>query len=76
MAIAAEAMRIEAQDFHEGQVVFNEAGVKVTAFAVNHGDLIKPSVGYRVNNDSRSVTISGDTNSTKIGSSTRRGPIS
>lgn len=59
--IPSEAMRIEAHDFHEDRVVFNEAGVKVTAFAVNHGDLIKPSVGYRVDYGSRSVTISGDT---------------
>lgn len=59
--ITPAATRIEAHDFHEDRVVFNEAGVKVTAFAVNHGDLIKPSVGYRVDYGSRSVTISGDT---------------
>jgi ribonuclease Z len=59
--ITAAATQIEAHDFHEDSVVFDEAGVKVTAFAVNHGDLIKPSVGYRVDYGSRSVTISGDT---------------
>jgi ribonuclease Z len=59
--IAAAATQIEAHDFRGDGVIFEEAGVKVTAFAVNHGDLIKPSVGYRIDHGSRSVTISGDT---------------
>jgi ribonuclease Z len=59
--IAAAATQIEAHDFHDDGVVFDEAGVKVIAFAVNHGALIKPSVGYRIQYGSRSVTISGDT---------------
>jgi ribonuclease Z len=59
--ITTAATLIETHDFRGDGVVFDEAGVKVTAFAVNHGDLIKPSVGYRVDHGSRSVTISGDT---------------
>ena len=59
--ITAAATQIETHDFHGDGVVFDEAGVKVTAFAVNHGDLIKPSVGYRIDYGSRSVAISGDT---------------
>lgn len=59
--IAEAATQIEVHDFQEDRVVFDEAGVKVTAFAVNHGDLIKPSVGYRIDYGTRSVTISGDT---------------
>ncbi|WP_354108754.1 MBL fold metallo-hydrolase [Bradyrhizobium sp. S3.12.5] len=59
--IAAIATEIEAHDFQPDHVVFDEAGVKVTAFTVDHGDLIKPSVGYRVDYGSRSVTLSGDT---------------
>ncbi len=55
------ATGIETHDFQGDGVVFEEAGVKVTAFAVNHGDLIKPSVGYRIDYGSRSITISGDT---------------
>jgi ribonuclease Z len=55
------ATRIEARDFQPDRVVFDESGVKVTAFTVNHGDLIKPSVGYRIDYGSRSVTLSGDT---------------
>ena len=41
--------------------VYEKDGVKVTAFAVNHGDLIKPAYGYRVDYDGRAVVISGDT---------------
>jgi ribonuclease Z len=59
--IPPAAMQIEVHDFQADRVVFDEAGVKVTAFAVNHGDLVKPSVGYRIDYDARSVTISGDT---------------
>jgi ribonuclease Z len=59
--IPTAAMQIEVHDFQADRVVFDEAGVKVTAFAVNHGDLVKPSVGYRIDYDTRSVTISGDT---------------
>ncbi len=58
--IPAAAMQIEAHEFQADSLVFEEAGVKVTAFAVNHGDLVKPSVGYRIDYGTRSVTISGD----------------
>jgi ribonuclease Z len=54
--------RIEAHEFPEaGGVVFEERGVRVTAFAVDHGRLIHPSVGYRVDYAGRSVVLSGDT---------------
>jgi ribonuclease Z len=33
----------------------------VTAFAVNHGPLIAPAVGYRIDYGGRSVPPSGDT---------------
>ena len=36
-------------------------GFKITAFDVNHGKLIKPAIGYRIDYDGRSVVISGDT---------------
>jgi ribonuclease Z len=42
-------------------VVFEANGVKVTAFAVNHGPLIRPACGYRAHHGGRSVLISGDT---------------
>ena len=42
-------------------MIFNEQGLVVTAFAVDHGELIKPSYGYRIDYGGRSVVISGDT---------------
>jgi len=42
-------------------VVYEQAGVKVTAFEVDHGELLKPAFGYRIDYAGRSVTISGDT---------------
>lgn len=50
-----------AHEFDEDGVVYEKDGVVVTAFAVDHGELIKPSYGYRVDYDGRSVVISGDT---------------
>jgi ribonuclease Z len=42
-------------------VVYEQDGVKVTAFEVDHGELLTPAFGYRVDYAGRSVTISGDT---------------
>lgn len=41
--------------------VFERGGVKVTAFEVDHGDNIKDAFGYRIDFNSRSVVVSGDT---------------
>jgi len=52
-------VEVVAKDIEEG-VVYNRAGVKVTAFLVDHGE-IKPAFGYRVDYGGHSVTLSGDT---------------
>jgi ribonuclease Z len=52
-------VEVVARDIEEG-VVYNSAGVKVTAFLVDHGE-IKPAFGYRVDYGGHSVTMSGDT---------------
>jgi ribonuclease Z len=44
-------------------MVYEQAGVKITAFAVDHAP-VSPSFGYRVDWQGRSVTISGDTDFT------------
>jgi len=54
------AIAIETTEIREG-TVYEKDGVKVTAFEVNHGDLIKPAFGYRIDYGGRSVAISGDT---------------
>lgn len=41
--------------------VFERNGVKVTAFAVDHGEFIKPAFGYRVDYKGMSAVFSGDT---------------
>ncbi len=51
----------EVQEFSENGVIFDEDGIVVTAFAVDHGEYIKPSYGFRVDYAGRSVVISGDT---------------
>jgi len=55
-----EGVAIVATEFVEG-VVYERNGVKVTAFEVDHGELVRPAFGYRVDYDGRSVVISGDT---------------
>jgi ribonuclease Z len=55
-----ENVAVETIEFKEG-VVYDRAGVKVTAFEVDHGALIKPAFGFRVDFGGRSVAISGDT---------------
>jgi len=56
-----EGAAVAAEEFDKDGVVYERDGVKVTAFAVEHGAAIKPAVGYRVDYKGRSVTLSGDT---------------
>lgn len=61
-AVPEAATRIEAHEFPEtGAVAFDERGVRVTAFTVQHGEKIHPSVGYRIDHAGRSAVLSGDT---------------
>jgi ribonuclease Z len=55
------AAKFDVKEFDSDGVVYEEDGVVVRAFAVNHGDLIKPAYGYRIDYADRSVVISGDT---------------
>lgn len=48
-------------EFANDGVVYDGGGVKVTAFEVDHGDVIKPAYGYRVEYGGRVAVISGDT---------------
>ena len=56
-----EGIAVEAHEFTTPAVVYEKDGVKVSSFEVDHGDVIKPAVGYRIDYDGRSVVISGDT---------------
>jgi len=60
-ALRREGIAVAAIEFAGESVVFDEGGVAVTAFLVDHGDHIKPAYGYKVEYGKRSVVISGDT---------------
>lgn len=57
--LPAAGIEVVSHDINEG-VVFNERGVKITAFLVDHGP-VKPAFGYRIDYAGRSVVLSGDT---------------
>lgn len=58
--LSPDNIRSQVTEIKEG-VIYDQAGVKVTAIEVDHGELLKPAFGYRVDYGGRSVTISGDT---------------
>jgi ribonuclease Z len=59
--LSPAGIEMVAHEFDADGVIYEKDGVKVTAFAVDHGDLIKPAYGYRIDYDDRAVVISGDT---------------
>lgn len=56
----ADIAALQAHEIEPG-VIYEQQGVKVTAFAVDHGQS-KPAFGYRIDYDGRSIVLSGDTN--------------
>lgn len=57
---ADSGIRIVAHDVSQG-VVYNEGGVTITAFTVDHADFIDSALGYRLDYGGHSVVLSGDT---------------
>ena len=57
--LPAQGVAFAAEDIDQG-VVYDNAGIKVTAFLVDHG-VVKPALGYRVDFAGHSVVLSGDT---------------
>jgi ribonuclease Z len=51
----------DAHEFESDTTVFDEGGVRVDAFVVDHGGELRPAYGFRVMYAGRSVVISGDT---------------
>lgn len=51
---------LQARDVEPG-IVFEEDGLRILAFAVEHGGGVEPAYGYRVEFGGRSVAFSGDT---------------
>jgi ribonuclease Z len=54
-----EGIKVVGHDIKQG-IVFDQGGVKVTAFLVDHGP-VTPAFGYRVDYRGHSVALSGDT---------------
>lgn len=54
------SMHIDPSIYEEG-VVFEKNGVRVTAIEVDHGDLVKPAFGFRIDFNGRSFVHSHDT---------------
>ena len=52
---------INTVEFDRGGVVYDEGGVKIVAFEVDHGDVIKPCYGYRFEYAGRTAVFSSDT---------------
>ena len=58
--LSKENLAASVTEIREG-IVYERDGVKVTAFEVDHGDLIKPAFGFRIEYGGRSAVLSGDT---------------
>ena len=56
-----QGVALAVEEFAADGVVYEKNGVKVTAFEVDHGDVIKPAYGYRIEYAGRVAVISGDT---------------
>jgi ribonuclease Z len=56
-----EGVAVDVEEFDADGMIYQKNGVSVIAFEVDHGDVIKPAYGYRIEYDGRSVVISGDT---------------
>ena len=56
-----EGVAVAVEEFNSDGAIYQKNGVTVIAFEVDHGDLIKPAYGYRIEYGGRSVVISGDT---------------
>ncbi len=59
--LPAEGARIDAREFERDGIIHDREGLRITCFAVDHGDKIKPAFGYRFDFGGKSVVLSGDT---------------
>lgn len=59
--LSREHIAIAVEEFAEDGIVYQAGDLRIIAFAVDHGDAIKPCYGYRVEYRGRVAVISGDT---------------
>jgi ribonuclease Z len=59
--VPRSGIAVEVQEFDHDGVIYEKDDLKVTAFEVDHGDVIKPCFGYRFDYRGRSAVLSSDT---------------
>ncbi len=59
--VPREGIAVEVEEFDRDGVIYEKDGLTVTAFEVDHGDVIKPCYGYRFDYGGRSAVLSSDT---------------
>jgi ribonuclease Z len=59
--VPREGIATIVEEFDRDGVVYEKDGLKVTAFEVDHGEVIKPCYGYRFDYRGRSAVLSSDT---------------
>jgi ribonuclease Z len=59
--VPLDGIRTDVSEFQADGIVYERDGVKVIAFEVDHGDVIKPAYGYRIEYQGRVCVLSGDT---------------
>jgi ribonuclease Z len=56
-----EGIATSVTEYDRDGLVYEKNGVRVIAFEVDHGEVIKPAYGYRIEYGGRAFVISGDT---------------
>jgi ribonuclease Z len=59
--LPSDGIAVDVGEFNDDGAIYQKNGVTVIAFEVDHGDVIKPAYGYRIEYKGRSAVISGDT---------------
>jgi ribonuclease Z len=59
----ADGIAVQVEEFDGDGMVYERDGLRVIVFEVDHGAVIKPAYGYRIEYGGRAVVISGDTRS-------------
>lgn len=59
--LSCEGIATIVEEFDHDGAIYERDGVKIIAFEVDHGDVIKPAYGYRIEYRGRAAVISGDT---------------
>src|SRR5215468_729443 len=59
--LSRAGVAINTVEFDHDGIVYDEGGVKIIAFEVDHGDVIKPCFGYRFEYAGRTAVFSSDT---------------